>query len=354
MIPYNNVANIYHQLGQYENALDNARQAVQLDPQSATGYANLSQAYVGLNRMDEAKATVNQAMQKKLGSSLFHLRLAGIALVQNDAATLEREVELAKVGPDGEMNVFGGRSAIAACRGQIRQSREFGQKARDAAERLNLKEGAANQYTQEALVEAIALDKSRALEDVAQALKMSNSPRVALNSAIALAVAGEDKRAAKLVDEVARQRPYDTLVQFVSVPLVKAQIEINHGNPAKAIDLLDGAMIYARVNTAVLYVRGNAYLKAGQGGEAVQTFQRMLELRNVLPIDPLIPLAHLGLGRAFSLQNDAAHSRIAYQDFLAQWKDADADVRLLQQAKAEYGKVQKGSTQHSAPTGRGE
>jgi eukaryotic-like serine/threonine-protein kinase len=340
MIPYNNLANIYNQLGQYENALDNARQAVQLDPQSSTGYANLSQAYVGLNRMDEAKATVNQAMQKKLGSSLFHLQLAGIALVQNDTATLEREVELAKVGPDGEMNVFGGRSAIAACRGQMRQSREFGQKSRDAAERLNLKEGVANQYSQEAVMEAIYLNKARALEDVAQALKLSNSPNVVLNSAITLAIAGEDKRAAKLADDVARQRPYDTLVQFASVPLVKAQIEINHGNPAKAIDLLDGAMIYARVNTAVLYVRGNAYLKAGQGGEAVQAFQRMLELRNVFPIDPLIPLANLGLGRAYALQKDAAHSRIAYQDFLAQWKDADGDIRLLQQAKAEYAKIQ--------------
>ena len=344
MIPSNNLSAIYNSLGQFENALDNARQAVQLDPNNATGYSNLAQAYAGLNRLDEAKATLNQALQRKLDSPGLHLQLAGVALGQSDMATAEREMELGKAGPDGEMNVLGGRSAIAACRGQIRHSRELGQKARDAAERLNLKEGAANQYTQEALVEAIALDKSRALEDVAQALKMSNSPSVALNSAIALAVAGEDKRAAKLVDEVARQRPYDTLVQFVSVPLVKAQIETNHGNPAKAIDLLDGAMIYARVNTAVLYVRGNAYLKAGQGGEAVQTFQRMLELRNVLPIDPLIPLAHLGLGRAYSLQNDAAHSRIAYQDFLAQWKDADADVRLLQQAKAEYGKVQKGST----------
>jgi predicted Zn-dependent protease len=175
---------------------------------------------------------------------------------------------------------------------------------------------------------------------VKQALKMSNSPSVALNAAITLAIAGEDKKAAKLVDEVARQRPYDTLVQFVSVPLVKAQIEINHGNPAKAIDLLDGAMLYARVNTAVLYVRGNAYLRAGQGGEAAQAFQRLLDLRNVFPVDPLIPLAHLGLGRAYALQNDAARSRIAYQDFLAQWKDADEDVRLLQQAKAEYGKVQ--------------
>jgi serine/threonine protein kinase/tetratricopeptide (TPR) repeat protein len=340
MIPYNNLANIYNQLGQYENALDNARQAVQLDPQSATGYSNLSQAYVGLNRLDEAKATLNQAVQRKLGSSFLYLQLAGIALAQNDMATVEREVELAKVGPDGEMNVFGGRSAIAACHGQMRQSREFGQKAREAAERLNLKEGAANQYTQEAFMEAIYLNKPRALEDVAQALKMSNSPNVVLNSAITLAIAGEDKKAAKLADDVARQRPYDTLVQFASVPLVKAQIEINHGNPAKAIDLLDGAMVYARVNTAVLYVRGNAYLKAGQGGEAVQAFQRMLDLRNVFPIDPLIPLANLGLGRAYALQHDTAHSRIAYQDFLAQWKDADADVRLLQQTKAEYGKVQ--------------
>jgi serine/threonine protein kinase/tetratricopeptide (TPR) repeat protein len=340
MIPYNNLANIYNSLGQYENALDNARQAVQLDPQSVTGYSNLSQAYVGLNRLDEAKATLNQALQKKLGSSLLHLQLAGIAMAQNDMATAEREVELTKVGPDGEMNVLGGRSAMAACHGQMRQSREFGQKSREAAQRLNLKEGAANQYSQEAGMEAIYLNKARALEDVAQALKISNSPNVVLNSAIALAIAGEDKKAAKLADDVARQRPYDTLVQFAAVPLVKAQIEINHGNPAKAIDLLDGAMIYARVNTAVLYVRGNAYLKAGQGGEAVQAFQRLLELRNVFPIDPLIPLANLGLGRAYALQNDTAHSRVAYQDFLAQWKDADADVRLLQQAKAEYAKVQ--------------
>jgi tetratricopeptide (TPR) repeat protein len=340
MIPYNNLANIYNSLGQYENALDNARQAVQLDPESATAYSNVAAAYVGLNRLDEAKATLNQALSRKLGSSPLHLQLGAVALAQNDMATAERELELGKSGPDGEMNVLGARGAMAACRGQMRRFRELGQKSREAAERLNLKEGAANQYTQEALIEAISLDKRRALDDVKQALKTSNSPSVALNAAITLAIAGEDKKAAKMVDEVARQRPYDTLVQFVAVPLVKAQIEINHGNPAKAIDLLDGAMLYARVNTAVLYVRGNAYLRAGQGGEAAQAFQRLLELRAVFPVDPLIPLAHLGLGRAYALQNDAARSRVAYQDFLAQWKDADEDVRLLQLAKMEYGKVQ--------------
>ena len=93
------------------------------------------------------------------------------------------------------------------------------------------------------------------------------------------------------------------------------------------------------VGVAVSGIRGTQ-LHFAIPGEAVQAFQRMLELRNVFPIDPLIPLANLGLGRAYALQNDTAHSRIAYQDFLAQWKDADADVRLLQQAKAEYGKVQ--------------
>jgi eukaryotic-like serine/threonine-protein kinase len=339
-IPYNNLANIYNSLGQYENALDNARQSVQLDRDSFSGYVNLSLAYTGLNRLDEAKATLNQALQRKLGSSFLHLQLVAIALAQNDEAMADREFELAKAGPEGEMGGLMAKGGLAACRGQMRQARELGQKSREAAERLNLKEGAAYEYTQEALVEAIFLDKSRALDDVKQSLKMSDSPNVVLNAATTLAIAGEDKKASKLVDDVARQRPYDTLVQFVSVPLVKAQIEINHGNPAKAIDLLDGAMIYARVNTAVLYVRGNAYLRAGQGGEAVQAFQRMLDLRNVFPGDPLIPLAKLGLGRAYALQNDTAHSRIAYQDFLAQWKDADPDVRLLQQAKAEYGKVQ--------------
>ena len=225
-IPCNNLANIYNSLGQYENALDNARQAVQLDPDSFSGYVNLSLAYAGLNRLDEAKATLNQAVKRNLGSSFLHLQLAAIALAQNDMATAEREFEIGKAGPEGEMGELMGRSALAACRGQMRQSsQEFGQKSREAAERLNLKEGAANEYTQEALVEAVLLDKSRALEDVKQALKMSNSPNVVLNAAITLAIAGEDKKAAKLVDEVARQRPYDTLVQFVSVPLVKAQIE---------------------------------------------------------------------------------------------------------------------------------
>jgi serine/threonine protein kinase/Flp pilus assembly protein TadD len=340
-IPYNNLANIYNQLGQFENALDNARQAVQLDPDSVSGYSNLAFAYAGLNRLDEAKATLDQAVQRKLGGWATHMQLATIARRQHDSTTMERELELAKTGaPEGEMNVIGFRAALAASGGQVKAARDFGQKSREAAARLGLKEVAANEYAQEAMIEAISLNKARARDDIAQALKMSHSPNVALNAAVGLALAGDDLKAAKLADDIARQRPYDTLVQFVEVPLVKAQIELNHGSAPKAIDLLDAAMVYARVNTAVLYVEGNAYLKAGRGGDAVQAFQRLLDLRSFFAGDPLMALAHLGLARAYVLQGDKARSRVAYQDFFALWKDADPDTPLLHEARAEYAKLQ--------------
>ena len=129
-------------------------------------------------------------------------------------------------------------------------------------------------------------------------------------------MAGEDARAAKLADDIAQKRPFDTLVQFVAVPLVKAQIELNQGNPGKAIDLLDSALVYARANSGVLYVRGNAYLKAGRGSDAVQAFQRLLDLKNMINIDPVMPLGKVGLARAYVLAGDKARGSRGLSGFL--------------------------------------
>src|SRR6476661_1996381 len=318
--PYNNLAVVYNQLGQYENALENGRQAILLDPDSASGYSNVGFAYGGLNRLEEAKATFNQALQRKAGAAVVHSSLAVIAWLEGDTAGMERELNLMKNDPQSDFTETGMRSAMAAYAGQLNAARTFGQKQRDAAQRLGFKEAVAGEYSQEASIEAIFADKARAIEDVTQALKLSQSPNVVLNCATALALAGENSRAAKLADDVAQKRPYDTLVQFVEVPLVKAQIELNQGNPAKAIDLLDGALVYARANSGVLYVRGNAYLKAGRGAEAVQAFQRLQDLKNIINIDPVMPLAKLGLARAYVIANDKARARVAYQDFLALWK----------------------------------
>jgi tetratricopeptide (TPR) repeat protein len=339
-IPYNNLAVVYNQMGQFENALDNARQAVQLDPDSATAYSNVAFAYAGLNRLDEAKATFDQAMQRKLGGAAVHSFMANIAWLQGDTSAMERQLDLIRSDPQNDFIVNGFRSAIAAYSGQVKAGRDFGQKQREAAHRLGFNEAAANEYALEAVSEATFLNTGHALEDVSQALKLAQSPPVVLTSALALAMAGEDARAVKLADDVAQKRPYDTLVQFVQVPLVKAQVEVNRGNYSKAIDLLDGALVYARANSNVLYVRGNAYLKAGRGSDALQAFQRLLDIKNVITVDPVMPLARIGLARAYVLAGDAARGRVAYQDFFALWKDADPDVPLLRQVKAEYGKVQ--------------
>jgi tetratricopeptide (TPR) repeat protein/predicted Ser/Thr protein kinase len=339
-IPFNNLAAVYNQMGQYENALDNARQSVQLEPDSASGYSNIGFAYSGLNRLDEAKATFKQALEHKAGAAIAHSSLAIIAWLQGDNSALERELDAMKNDPQGEYQIAGLRGGMAAYAGQLKVGREFGQKQRQAAERLGFKEAAANEYTQEAFTEATFQNKAHALDDVAQALKLSQSPGVVLGCAIALAMTGEDARAAKLADEVAQKRPFDTLVQFVEEPLVKAQIELNRGNPGKAIDLLDSALVYARANSGVLYVRGNAFLKAGRGSDAVQAFQRLLDMKNVIMVDPVMPLATVGLARAYVMAGDKARARVAYQDFLAAWKDADPDVPVLRAVKAEYGKLQ--------------
>ena len=189
-------------------------------------------------------------------------------------------------------------------------------------------------------MEAAVLNKSRALEDAVQSVKISQAPTPVLVSALAMSAAGDEKKAEDLATGLAQKRPYDTFVQFVGAPVVRAQLQLNHNNSAKAIDLLDNAMVYARANTTVLYFRGNAYLKSGRGADAVQAFQRMLEVKGFAGIDPLMPLADLGLARAYALAGDKARSRVAYQDFFGLWKDADPDLPLLREAKAEYARVQ--------------
>src|SRR5262249_20582029 len=130
-----------------------------------------------------------------------------------------------------------------------------------------------------------------------------------------------------------KRRPYDTNVQFVSIPVVRAAIDLNHGQYSKVIDELDGAMVYGRINTGVIYLRGLAFLKMGRANDAVQAFQRMLDLRAVSTFDPALSVGKVGLGRAYAMQGDNARSRVAYQDFFSLWKDADPDVPLLREAK---------------------
>jgi len=171
-------------------------------------------------------------------------------------------------------------------------------------------------------------------------LAISRAPDVLYPAARALALAGEASKAESLIAELAKRRPEDVIVHSVEEPEVKAINEINRGNPAKALELLQAAVPYeGGAYFGVRYTRGKAYLRAGNGTEAAQEFHEVLDLRNLDVGNPIFSLAQLGLARAFALQGDKAKSRIAYQDFFALWKDADPDIPTLHQARAEYAKL---------------
>jgi tetratricopeptide (TPR) repeat protein len=340
-VPFNNVASIYNQLGQFENALDNARQAVEIDPEGGTGYENLAQAYAGLNRLDEAKATLNAGLKHVPKSAMLHYMLAGVAANQNDPTTMEHELELTQAaGPEGQFVALSCRISLAVYHGQLKRARELESKAEDMARQANLIEATASGRAQQALWDAVFGLRAQAIQTANEALQTSQSAKVTPTVASTFALAGEEDKALKLANELAAKRPYDTFVQYVQVPTIKAIVELKHHQPAKAIDLMDSAMVYARTDSGVLYVRGMAYLEGKQGKEAADAFQKIIDFKSVHDVDPTAALAHLGLGRAYELQGDTARSRIAYQDFLALWKDADPDIPLLREAKSEYARIQ--------------
>ena len=160
--------------------------------------------------------------------------------------------------------------------------------------------------------------------------------RVSEDAGLVLAWIGELTRAESLADDLLRQSPLDTLVNEVSVPKIRAVVEIRRGNPARAIDLLRNAKPYELRDFTVPYIRGEAYLAAGAGNDAAREFQTILENQGVDPLSPYFPLAHIGLARAWLLQGNQSASRQEYEEFFASWKEADPDTPVLREARSAY------------------
>jgi len=192
----------------------------------------------------------------------------------------------------------------------------------------------------EAAANALYGDSKPAGELASSALALSTDYETKFSAAYSLGLTGEEKKALIESAAIARDRPSDTLVQSVWVPTIEALVALHRNDAAKALQLLSAASPYDKGSSRVLYVRGIAYLKNGKGNEAVQEFQKVLSLRNVFPSDPTMTLAHLGIARGYALAGDAGKSRAAYLDCFALWKDADPEIPILKQAKAEFAKLQ--------------
>ncbi len=338
--PYINLSATALGLGDFEKTLENAKAAIQVDPDESRGYLNTAGAYLGLNRVEEAKTVASEGLRLHPDFMFLHDTLATIALAQGDLAAMEREEALAKVQPDLEWSVYYRHGDLATAHGQIRQAQDFYDKARQVGERVQIKSAEGGALAERAWALTLAGYRKEAIEACNASLAIFQDYNQKLQVGSILAFVGEHKKALSMAAEVAKNRPDDVIVQNVLVPEVKAAAALDSGDAAKAIEFMKPASAYDKANLGALYLRGLAYLKNKQGADAAQEFEKILALHTYAPADPLLSFAHLGLARAYALQRDSQKSRTAYQDFFALWKDADPDLPVLKESKAEYAKLQ--------------
>ena len=339
--PRNDLGWAYTLLGQHDKALAEYREALRWDVNGVT-YSNLVLTYLALNRLEDAQATAKEAQAKKIDSPDLHGLVYLLAFVQNDPAGMAEQVAWATGKPGVEDALLSSKADTAAYFGRLRAAREFSHRAMDSAKRAGEKETAATYSAQSGLREALFGNAAEAQQEVEYALRLSTGREVKYPAALALAMAGDTVRAQVLADDLGKRFPEDTLVRVAYLPTVHAQIALGRGDSANAIGVLQAAIPY-ELGAASLYpayVRGEACLAAHQGREAAVEFQKILDHRGIVLNDPVGALAHLQLGRAYAMQGDTAKAKSAYEDFLTLWKDADPDIPILKQAKAEYAKLQ--------------
>jgi serine/threonine protein kinase/Flp pilus assembly protein TadD len=334
--PHNNLAVKYNELGQFDKAGEEARDAIRLNPNSASGPSLLASSSVGLNRFDEAKEIIRQALSQKLENLRMHQNLYRIAFVQGDVAGMKQEIEWATGKPE-EYAAQSWQADSAAFGGQLRKASGFSTSAFEMAQRRDLKEVAAQIAAGAAARDAQFRYCGTVKEQTAKALQLSHD-RITLSlSANALAICGDLNQTKTLVDELARRFPTDSLINQVRIPLIEAHVEMQRGNAAQAIQLLEKTRLYGRnILFPIAYLRGQAYLAEKKGAEASAQFQEILDNRGWSALSYFYPLAYVGLARAAVLQGDTAKARKAYEDFFPLWKDADTDLTILVEAKKEH------------------
>jgi eukaryotic-like serine/threonine-protein kinase len=341
-------------LGHYEKSIDEARIALGLDPDFAFGYENLALSYVALEHIDEAENALRGASERKLEIPDFFIQRYTIAFMNGDNAGMERDAAEARGKPVVEDWIFNSQSFALAYSGHLGEARKMSSRAADLARQTERRETEALYETDAAMREALFANASIARRRATAAFALSNSRDVEYGVAFALAVAGESSRSQALTDDLSRRFPEDTKVSFTFTPTLRALLALNRNDPSKAVELLQTAIPYesgiqssggsefllGASNLYPAYIRGEAYLALHQGVEAAVEFQKLLDHPGIVVVDPIGALAHLQLGRAYVLAADKDKARTAYKDFLILWKDADPDIPVLKEAKAEYAKLQ--------------
>jgi DNA-binding winged helix-turn-helix (wHTH) protein/tetratricopeptide (TPR) repeat protein len=349
-IPCSCLGEIYSLLGDNEKALASFEESLRRDP-SANDYGNVVEQYLNLNRLEEAKATAREAQTRHFDSPFMHYELYIVASVEHDAAGMERELDmLRKSDALFQRGAAEHERNTAFSVGQFQKARELTQRAVTIAEGAGAREAALWNQAWPALPEALVGNLVAARRQAKAALALSKIKPVEIRSAFVLGLAGDTSGADRLVSDLAQRYPQDTLMRAVTLPTIRAVIALQSGTDKtgeKAINALAptapyelAAPYFGAPPLFHLYIRGLAYIRANQPRSAAIEFQKILAHPGFVAGTIIDPLTRLQLARAHAMSGDTTRAKAAYQDFLSLWKDADPDIPILKEAKAEYEKLQ--------------
>jgi len=333
------VADAYY--GQFEKALQMANECKRLEPVAPFGYVHAAVSYMAMNRLEEARSVLQQSVDMKADNYFIHGLMFDAAFLSNDSDGMQRQLKWAE-GKSSEHYLLNSAARAAASHGQMKKAGELTQRSSQVSERLGFKGTNADTQAQWALMQAQVGNASQARELAASSAALASARRNLEPAALALAMTGDASRAQAIVEDLAQRFPADTLLHHVYIPSVRALTALERKAPEQAIQELQSTTPYELgviQGLLPIYIRGQAYLQAKRGADAVAEFQKIVDHRGIDASYPVHSLAKLGLGRAYVLTGDTAKARAAYQDFLGLWKDADPDVPILEQAKAEYEKL---------------
>jgi eukaryotic-like serine/threonine-protein kinase len=345
----------YFTMGQFERAAAVTRDALRLEPASILGYNNLGVAYFSMNRLDEAKSTFDEALAQKLDGPYLRQSIYYLDFLRKDMSGMQQQFAWAMGKPGAEDILLSSESDTQADSGRLQKSRQLSAQAEDSAKRNDSKETAAFWQGNAALREVEFGNAAEGLKQAREALALAPGRDVKVEAALALARGGDVAAAEKLVFALNQEFPLDTLMQNYWLPTVQAAIALQRHDPAQAIVILHSSVPYELADPPPfsagtmypVYLRGQAYLALAEatrtssenGQHASAEFQKILDHPGVIVNFPLSALSHLGLARARALSGDIAGARTAYQDFFALWRNADPDLPILKQAKAEYAQL---------------
>jgi eukaryotic-like serine/threonine-protein kinase len=337
-----NLGAIYRVLGQPQKRLATNLKALQLDSQDADSYNSVADSYLKLDRLDQVQAELKEAGIKNLDTYRLRYTSYELAFVQNDASGMEQQVNWAQGKPEIQDIFLGSQGSTEAYFGHIEKARELWHRAAESALQNDKKETAAGYHLALSSTEADFGNRDRARQELVAASSLADGYDAQILAPVILARTGDFRPAGKMVDDLAKRYPQDTLVNSIAAPTIRAAIAIDRNDPAKAVEFLETVLPYELGEADALhsaYLRGLAYLQLRQGSEAAVEFQKILDHRGIVINSPIGALAHLQLARAYTMQGDTAKARAAYQDFLTLWKDADPDIPVLVAAKSEYAKL---------------